>query len=261
MLQNYSNKILSIVKKGQDSKRSEFLVGFLIVAGFFVSFYGSQFALFVIFQVARLAGLNLDAYNQNVVSAILAFILYILTALLFVYLLNRFVFKLKRSDVGLIGLPTWKDIGLAAVGFIVYMVLSAGLTSLAAALIPGFNATEDQNVGFANLNYTFEFVMAFFTLIILAPIAEEALFRGLLLGSLVKTLKPWISIIIVSLIFGYVHGSLNVGIDTFALSIILSVIRINTGTIWSGILIHMSKNTIAFYLLFINPSFLTTLGG
>lgn len=261
MLQNYSNKIMALLQKSSKSTRSKFLVGFLILAGFFVALYGSQLIIFLTYFIANQLGFNIDLYNQNVVSSILALILYVLTAILFGYLLNRFVFKVTKTDVGLIGLPTWKDIGLALVGFLVYMVLSSGLISIVSAIFPGFNVNEEQNVGFANLNYNYEFILAFFTLIILAPIAEEILFRGYLFGALIKTYRPWISALIVSLIFGFVHGSWNVGIDTFALSVVLCSLRLNTGTIWSGILVHMTKNSIAFYLLFINPSFLSTLGG
>jgi hypothetical protein len=261
MLQKFSNKFRESILRARTAKRGKLLVGFLIVAGFFVALYGSQLIIFVVYFIAKQFGFNIEIYNQNIISAILALILYIFTALIYGYMLNKFVFKLSRTDIGITGLPSWKDIGLAVVGFLVYSVLSAGLMALATYIIPGFDVNQDQNVGFSNLGNNFEYIFAFTTLVVIAPIAEELLFRGYLLGSLLRNFKPLLSVIIVSLIFGLVHGSWNVGIDTFALSIVLSIIRINSGTIWSGMLIHMTKNTIAFYLLFINPSFLSTLGG
>jgi membrane protease YdiL (CAAX protease family) len=71
----------------------------------------------------------------------------------------------------------------------------------------------------------------------------------------------WLAILITSTLFGLIHGAWNVGIDTFALSIVLCVVRLKTGSLWASILIHMTKNAIAFYLLFINPLLLHTLGG
>ena len=39
----------------------------------------------------------------------------------------------------------------------------------------------------------------------------------------------------------------------FAMSIVMCAVRELTGTIWGGILIHILKNGIAFYFLFVNP--------
>jgi membrane protease YdiL (CAAX protease family) len=98
-------------------------------------------------------------------------------------------------------------------------------------------------------------------LIIVAPVAEEVLFRGYLYGKLRKSVPVWAAIGIVSVLFGSIHGQWNVAIDVFALSIVLCVLREITGSIWAGILLHMVKNGLAFYILFINPAVLGTIGG
>jgi membrane protease YdiL (CAAX protease family) len=87
------------------------------------------------------------------------------------------------------------------------------------------------------------------------------LFRGYLLGKLRKYVPLWAAILVTSLLFGFVHGAWNVGIDVFALSIVLCLLRVWTKTLWAPILLHMLKNAVAFYLLFINPLLLGTLGG
>jgi len=87
------------------------------------------------------------------------------------------------------------------------------------------------------------------------------LFRGYLLSKLRRHVATWIAILITSLLFGLVHFAWNVGIDTFALGIVLCLVTIWTKSLWPAILIHMLKNGIAFYFLFINPTVLTTLGG
>jgi len=97
--------------------------------------------------------------------------------------------------------------------------------------------------------------------VIVAPVAEEIIFRGYLYGKLKKFVPIWVAIVVTSLIFGAIHGAWNLAIDTFALSLILCLMREFTGNIWSSILLHMVKNGIAFYILFINSSLLTTLGG
>ena len=93
------------------------------------------------------------------------------------------------------------------------------------------------------------------------PFAEEILFRGYLYGKLRRVLPVWVAIIIVGLVFGGLHGAWNVAIDTFALNIILCYLRETTDGLWAPILLHMAKNGVAFYFLFINPVLLNTLGG
>ena len=47
------------------------------------------------------------------------------------------------------------------------------------------------------------------------------------------------------------HFQWNVGVNVFALSVVLCALREITGTIYAGILTHMIKNGVAFYLLYL----------
>jgi membrane protease YdiL (CAAX protease family) len=42
-------------------------------------------------------------------------------------------------------------------------------------------------------------------------------------------------------------------LDTFALGIVAGSLRLLSGSIWAGMLLHAIKNGIAYYFLFINP--------
>lgn len=163
-----------------------------------------------------------------------------------------------REGLGLRGLPTWTDIGLAPVGFIAYLLLAAGLVALF-GLFPWFNASETQELGFSVYVTGFDRAVAFLTLVVVAPIAEEVIFRGWLYGKLrgklsekiSNRLSVAISILLVSVLFGIVHMQWNVGVNVFAMSVVLCGLREITGTIYSGILLHMLKNGVAFYLLYV----------
>ena len=63
--------------------------------------------------------------------------------------------------------------------------------------------------------------------------------------------KIALAIILTSLLFAIMHRQWNVGLNVFALSVILCLFREITGTIYAGIIVHMLKNAIAFYLLYI----------
>ena len=60
-----------------------------------------------------------------------------------------------------------------------------------------------------------------------------------------------LAIFLTSILFAVLHGQLNVGITVFVLSVVLCGLREITGTIWSGMLLHILSNGIAFYILYI----------
>lgn len=163
-----------------------------------------------------------------------------------------------REDLGLKGLPTWTDIGLAPVGFIVSTLAAAGLAAIF-SMFPWFDAEQTQDIGFSTFLVGIDRIVAFVILVVIAPIAEEVIFRGWLYGKIRRMLSEGvsealsmtISILLVSLLFGVVHMQWNVGVNVFALSVVLCGMREITGTIYAGILTHMLKNGIAFFLLYV----------
>ena len=159
--------------------------------------------------------------------------------------------KTSREELGLKGLPTWTDILLSPIGFVIQLVLSATLVTLFSMLFSWFNAAEAQEVGFSDLYTVGDKIIAFIIIAVVAPIAEEIIFRGFLYGRLRKQLNLPVSILVVSLLFAVLHGQWNVGVNVFAVSIVLCSLREITGTIYSGTLVHIIKNAVAFYLLFI----------
>lgn len=162
------------------------------------------------------------------------------------------------AEIGIRGLPTWTDIGLAVVGFILAMLLAAGVTAVF-SVFPWFNAEQAQNVGFNTYLGGTDRIIAYLVLAILVPIAEELIFRGWLYGRLrrlfSKNLVDWLSmtlsILLTSLLFAALHGQWNVGVVVFVLSVVMCLLRELTGTIYAGILVHILKNTVAFYQLFV----------
>ena len=204
--------------------------------------------------------LGAEQFHEPVWVAVYSALSYIVSLLLIVLipmvLLNKW--KVSREDLGLKGAPTWTDIGLSLVGFVVATIIAAGITALF-SLFPWFNAEEAQDVGFSLILNGPSRVIAFITLVGLAPIAEEIIFRGWLYGLIrKKTISVMgkvasmiISSFIVSALFGLVHFQWNVGINVFAMSLVLCALREITGTIYAGILMHMVKNGVAFWMLYI----------
>lgn len=188
------------------------------------------------------------------------FAYYILTAALVVAAVAAFL-RFYKQNWSIIGLrrPKWSDLGYALMAAPVYFALYVAVVTLVSALVPGFNIDQEQELGFDNVTGTAALVMVFISLVILPPIAEEIMMRGLLYGSLKKALPLVLAVIITSIVFAIAHlpaggaeGPLYIAaIDTFILSLVLIYLREKTNGLWSSIYLHALKNGIAFTFLFI----------
>lgn len=165
------------------------------------------------------------------------------------------------AELGLSGLPTWRDVLLPIVGFVTYAVVAQIVLTTIVLIFPSFEVNQVQNTGFNALSSPIEYMIAFFALVILAPFMEELIFRGYLYAKLRSFKVPlWAVFLIVSVLFGAAHLQLNVAINVFVLSLVLCGLRAYTGSLWASILLHSLKNGLAFWLLFVNHSVLSTIG-
>jgi uncharacterized protein len=189
------------------------------------------------------------AIFQTVVSIVI----YVLTIGMVIGIPYKWKQKTSLHALGLSRLPSWTDIGLAPVGFIIYSLVVVAVLAAFTALFPYVPLDQAQDVGFKTVGTRSDNLLAFLTLVVLAPIAEETLFRGYLYGKLKRYVPLVWAAVITSLLFALAHLQLNVGIDVFILSLVLCGLRSLTGSIWAGVLVHMLKNSIAYYILFISP--------
>ncbi len=91
---------------------------------------------------------------------------------------------------------------------------------------------------------------------ILAPIAEEAVFRGALLRRLLDAgtgKSPWVAITVSALAFGIVHGNVAQGTHAFVLGLLLGWMYCRTRSILPGLVLHWANNTVAFVLYRLRP--------
>lgn len=225
-----------------------------IFVWFVVSYCASQLLVSVIMSCLKMVGVPVLSINSYILNAITSFFWYSLALLIMISVPRRIAAKATSlKDMGLGRYLSWTDILMTPVGFIVYMIIAAILMMLAKNFIPGFDPDQAQDVGFSGISQRYEYIMAFMTLVVIAPIAEELIFRGYLYGRLRKFAPIWLSTLVVSIAFGFLHGAWNLAFDTFALSVVLCLMREFTGSIGTSILIHMTKNGIAYFFLFIYP--------
>lgn len=169
-----------------------------------------------------------------------------------IYWLPQKIFKYKilDRDLGLMREITWTDLGLGVAGFVASLIAGGIILGAVEAILPGFDANQEQSLGFRGLFSPLDHMLAFVSIAILPPIAEEFIFRGVIYGQLRKV-GVFFAVIWTSLLFGFVHLQLNVGVVVFVMSLVMCLIREKlTDSIWAGVVIHFLKNSIAFILLY-----------
>jgi len=260
MSQDYSNshEVIEIIPEKSGVKYHNLRITAILSAWFLASFFIAQLLLVGLVWLLNILHIPISSLNSSVSNALLSVILYILTFIFLVLpslLIGRS--SLSKDEIGYSRFPSWTDILITPAGLIIYLIFSSLLMLLATHMFTWIDTNQVQNTGFNNLNQNYQYILAFVTLVIIAPVAEETLFRGYLYGKLKKYMPFWVAIVVTSVLFGAIHGQWDLAIDTFALSIVLCFLRESTGSIWASILLHMTKNGIAFYFLFINPLLLS----
>lgn len=157
--------------------------------------------------------------------------------------------------------PTFMHVGSALIGLFVYLALYLTIVVIVAAVVPGFDSGQEQDLGVSTSQSGLNLALVFVSLVILPPLVEEFVMRGFLFSGL----RPYLSFIqttiIISILFGAAHlpgakeGLLWVGaLDTFILSVVLCYLREKSGSLWPSVALHGLKNGMAFTLVFVFPN-------
>lgn len=231
------------------------------------AFWLAQLAMGLTVQLLLLCGMSEAALTSVAGTTVWATLVYgiaIAIAIGAPWLLWRR--RTTWQEMGVGDRPAWLDAGLAPVVFVLYFITSAYVMVVAKSWLP-IDVNQEQALPFDRtaLMGSWEYALIFVALAVVAPIAEELLFRGYLYRRLRSSASVWLSVLLTSLVFGLAHAWAGhdrplhwaVVIDTAILSIFLCLLREYTGAIWSSILVHMIKNSIAFYFLFLNPQLIT----
>jgi membrane protease YdiL (CAAX protease family) len=89
---------------------------------------------------------------------------------------------------------------------------------------------------------------------LVAPFAEETLFRGVIFGGLAQRLPLWSAAALSALLFALFHG-LGVVPPIFVLGVGLAYVYARTGTIWASMTTHALVNAVSVTLLFTQQGF------
>lgn len=87
-----------------------------------------------------------------------------------------------------------------------------------------------------------QIAVAIFAIIVLMPFFEEILFRGLFMGELMKSFRPWTAIVIQAAFFAAAHMVLFQSIFTFGVGVLLGVLYYKTQSLKTAVLFHGAFN-------------------
>lgn len=98
--------------------------------------------------------------------------------------------------------------------------------------------------------------MGYMAIGILAPVAEELVFRGAILRTLLSLFGPkmhWVAIASSAIIFGAVHFNMPQFVHATLIGLLLGWMYYRTGSILPGLVFHWINNTVAFVMFHIMP--------
>jgi membrane protease YdiL (CAAX protease family) len=215
----------------------------------------------ILFTVLRGSGQSISRIQDTLTQSVTAQFFYILLAEVMTVAVVWGLLKLFRWNWKTIGLtrPKWFHLLVGFGAVVPYLMIYVAMAKLVSALVPGFDISQAQEIGFNSVQGSLQLTLTFISLVILPPLAEEITMRGFLYTGLRKWLPRIVAALAVSILFGAAHlseggaaGPLWVGaLDTAILSMVLIGLREWTGNLWAGITLHMTKNLIAFLAIFI----------
>ena len=148
--------------------------------------------------------------------------------------------------------PSARAIGDAAGAAVGLWLLSIAV-NLASALIFGphpQSLVETFGAHRGAVAFTFDLAAS----AVVAPFAEETLFRGVIFGGLAQRLPLWSAAAVSALLFALFHG-LGVVPPIFVLGVGLAYVYARTGTIWASMTTHALVNAVSVTLLFAQQGF------
>jgi membrane protease YdiL (CAAX protease family) len=199
---------------------------------------------------------NSDAVK--VIQSVTAIIGFLFPAIFTAFLLNRKPFRL----LGFTGKINWKQVSLVFM-IIIFAVIVSGFLSYINEQIPlssswrlKFEKMEKDYMqevqAIIGLDNPGQFLLSIVIMAFLPALCEETLFRGGLQNFLTRwTNKPWVSIVIVSILFSAFHFSYYGFLSRLFLGIVLGLLYHYSGRLWLSVIAHFLNNAFAITMLYV----------
>lgn len=169
-------------------------------------------------------------------------------------LLGALWFYLRKSGrAATIGLTHWARMPLGeALGLGIILIACAMAFNYLYAnyIIPGVKMQGDMAAMLGAVPPTpINLAMRFAAVVLIAPLVEELLFRGLLQNALMRHMQPIAAIIIAAIIFAAVHLQIYATPALMVVGAAFGLLYYRTGSLRTTIALHMANNALGLLLL------------
>lgn len=196
--------------------------------------------------VLAIAGVSVDSGSDTGPAAIILTAAQDLAFIGAALFLARQVGPIRLTDFGIRPTPFWRALGWAAAAAIAYLVFASIWNAIAAG-------GQHQDDVFKELGVhrgsTAGIAILALLICVLAPIAEEFLFRGFCFEALRPSLGVVGAAVAVGVVFGAVHVTstpVALLVELAFLGFVLCLLRWKTGSLYPCIGLHAVNNSVSF---------------
>ncbi len=135
-------------------------------------------------------------------------------------------------------------------GFAALVVEDAG--GLISRMIFTSAGSNNQAIGIQG-EFGNSFLLAVLAVAVVAPISEEIMFRGFLFRYLQGRLPLWGAVLVSAVIFSAAHAGWQeptLFLPIFADGLVLAYLCAKSGSIWPGVMVHMTINIVGVIAIF-----------
>jgi hypothetical protein len=162
----------------------------------------------------------------------------------------------RREVLGLAPAPIWRILLACVAGVSLQFVLTE-ISNVVQEFVPQPYEEVVRRHGVIESSDPVHVLGAIFAFVLVAPIAEELLFRGLLVRGLVERYGRWLAIGATAVAFGAIHATPWAAIPAFVAGIVLGALADRYDSVWPSIAMHASFNAVPLLL----PSELVSIRG
>lgn len=173
----------------------------------------------------------------------------LLVALLSVAILTVFIFSARKTEIATFNLSFFKAKDLARLVLSYLVILTSNLFGSALLRLMNESTTSNQST-INNLVQNSSLISSFFLLVLIAPICEEILCRGIIPKKIFRG-KEKLGYFVGAVVFALLHTPTNLPslLIYGGMSTVLTWTAYRTERLEMSILLHMIVNGIAFCLL------------
>ncbi|MCB2291455.1 CPBP family intramembrane metalloprotease [Clostridium sp. CS001] len=201
--------------------------------------------------------MNVGKVNQSELTALILKNQFLVAAVAGVITLGIYVLMFRKKELNLFQLCKFRKLSLKNSSIIILSCIglafvSSSLVSLLINKFPSYS--ETSNAIASNTNS----VLGVISVVLIIPIFEEVLFRGLIFNELKNHLNIIIAIILQGAIFALAHGNMLQGIYTFIMGVVIAIVYNKIQSILAPMLFHVLYNLFGSIVV---PVIITAIGG